>query len=39
MVVLSMWLAMGLLLLIGNIIVELDESKEENHLNEDAGPE
>ena len=39
MVVLSMWLAMGLLLLIGNIIVELDESKEDNHLNEDAGPE
>ena len=39
MVVISGWLGMGLLLLIGNIIVELDESKEKNHLSEDAGPE
>tara|TARA_B100000767_G_C19749835_1_gene530244 strand:+ start:1275 stop:2216 length:942 start_codon:yes stop_codon:yes gene_type:complete len=41
MVDLSIWLMMGLLLLIGNIIVELDESgdDEENHLSEDAGPE
>ena len=36
---LSMWLLMGLLLLLGNIIVELDESGEEIHLSEDAGPE
>ena len=37
---LSMWLLMGLLLLLGNIIVELDESGEEEiHLSEDAGPE
>ena len=35
----SIWLTMGLLLLLGNIIVELDESNEENHLSEDAGPE
>ena len=35
----SIWLTMGLLLLLGNIIVELDESSEENHLSEDAGPE
>ncbi|MGB0202063.1 MAG: DMT family transporter [Candidatus Poseidoniaceae archaeon] len=35
----SIWLTMGLLLLIGNIIVELDESSEENHLSDDAGPE
>ena len=37
---LSMWLLMGLLLLLGNIIVELDESgEEETHLSEEAGPE
>lgn len=35
----SAWLMMGLLLLFGNIIVELDESSEENHLSDDAGPE
>lgn len=35
----SVWLMMGLLLLFGNIIVELDESSEENHLSDDAGPE
>ena len=35
----SVWLMMGLLLLFGNIIVELDESKEETHLSDDAGPE
>ena len=35
----SIWLSMGLLLLLGNIIVELDESSEENHLSDDAGPE
>ena len=35
----SIWLTMGLLLLLGNIIVELDESSEENHLSDDAGPE
>ena len=36
----SPWLAMGLLLLLGNIVVELDESGDETpHLNEDAGPE
>ena len=35
----SIWLTMGLLLLLGNIIVELDESIEENHLSDDAGPE
>ena len=36
---LSMWLLMGLLLLLGNIIVEVDESGEEIHLSEEAGPE
>jgi len=36
---LSVWLSMGLLLLLGNIIVELDESEGENHLSEEAGPE
>ena len=35
----SIWLTMGLLLLLGNIIVELDESSDENHLSDDAGPE
>ena len=35
----SIWLLMGLLLLLGNIIVELDESQEEPHLSEAAGPE
>ena len=35
----SMWLLMGLLLLIGNIIVELDESQDDSHLNDTAGPE
>ena len=35
----SVWLMMGLLLLFGNIIVELDESREETHLSDDAGPE
>ena len=35
----SIWLAMGLLLLVGNIIVELDESGGKNHLSDDAGPE
>lgn len=35
----SVWLMMGLLLLFGNIIVELDESREDTHLNDDAGPE
>ena len=35
----SIWLAMGLLLLVGNIIVELDESSGKNHLSDDAGPE
>lgn len=35
----SIWLTMGLLLLLGNIIVELDESSEENHRSDDAGPE
>lgn len=35
----SVWLMMGLLLLFGNIIVELDESSEEDHLSDDAGPE
>ena len=39
MIDVSIWLTMGLLLLIGNIIVELDESGEEPHLSEDAGPE
>ena len=35
----SVWLMMGLLLLFGNIIVELDESREDTHLSDDAGPE
>ena len=35
----SIWLLMGLLLLLGNVIVELDESQEEPHLSEAAGPE
>lgn len=36
----SIWLAMGLLLLIGNIIVEMDEaSSNKSHLSEEAGPE
>ena len=39
MIEVSIWLTMGLLLLIGNIIVELDESGDEPHLSEDAGPE
>ena len=39
MIEVSIWLTMGLLLLIGNIIVELDESGDETHLSEDAGPE
>ena len=39
MVDISIWLAMGLLLLVGNIIVELDDSSSAPHLNEEAGPE
>ena len=39
MVDISIWLAMGVLLLVGNIIVELDESSNATHLNEEAGPE
>ena len=39
MIDVSIWLTMGVLLLIGNIIVELDESGDEPHLSEDAGPE
>jgi drug/metabolite transporter (DMT)-like permease len=40
MVEVSLWLTMGLLLLLGNIIVEMDESADgETHLSEDAGPE
>ena len=39
MVDISIWLAMGLLLLVGNIIVELDESSNVALLNEEAGPE
>ena len=39
MVDISIWLAMGLLLLVGNIIVELDESSNFTHLSEEAGPE
>ena len=40
MVEVSLWLTMGLLLLLGNIIVEMDESADgESHLSEDAGPE
>ena len=35
----SIWLAMGLLLLLGNIIVEMDESGSDDHLSDDAGPE
>jgi drug/metabolite transporter (DMT)-like permease len=36
----SIWLAMGLLLLLGNIIVEMEESAEHSsHLSEEAGPE
>ena len=35
----SVWLLMGLLLLLGNVIVELDESQERPHLSEAAGPE
>ena len=36
----SIWLAMGLLLLVGNIIVEMDEaSSSKSHLSEEAGPE
>ena len=39
MVDISIWLAMGLLLLLGNIIVELDESNSTDHLSDEAGPE
>lgn len=39
LVEISIWLAMGILLLVGNIIVEMDESSEDNHLSEEAGPE
>ena len=39
LVEISVWLTMGLLLLVGNIIVELDESSGKNHLSDDAGPE
>ena len=39
MVDISIWLAMGLLLLVGNIIVELDESSNATHLSDEAGPE
>jgi len=39
LVEIKIWLVMGLLLLIGNIIVELDENKEETHLSDDALPE
>ena len=39
MVDISIWLAMGLLLLLGNIIVEMDESSSADHLSEEAGPE
>jgi len=36
----SFWLAIGgASLLLGNIIVEMDATKKENHLNEEAGPE
>jgi drug/metabolite transporter (DMT)-like permease len=36
----SLWLAIGgITLLMGNIIVEMDATKNENHLNEEAGPE
>lgn len=39
LVEISIWLTMGLLLLVGNIVVELDESSGKNHLSDDAGPE
>ena len=39
MVDVSIWLAMGLLLLLGNIIVEVSESEDDTHLSEAAGPE
>ncbi len=39
LVPISAWLLMGLLLLLGNIIVELDESQGEPHLRDAAGPE
>lgn len=39
LVPISAWLLMGLLLLLGNIIVELDESQGEPHLSDAAGPE
>ena len=39
MVDISIWLTMGLLLLVGNILVELDESSNTAHLNDEAGPE
>ena len=39
MVDISIWLVMGLLLLVGNIIVELDESSNATHLSDEAGPE
>ena len=38
LVTITAWLGMGLLLLIGNIIVEMDETKSD-HLSEDALPE
>ena len=39
LVEIKIWLAMGLLLLLGNILVELDESGSRNHLSDEAGPE
>ena len=39
MVDISIWLTMGLLLLVGNILVELDESSNTAHLSDEAGPE
>ena len=40
MIDVSIWLVMGLLLLLGNVIVEMDESGDvETHLSEKAGPE
>ena len=40
LVVASLWLAIGgITLLMGNIIVEMDATKNEDHLNEEAGPE
>ena len=39
LVEIKIWLAMGLLLLLGNILVELDESGSSNHLSDEAGPE